>query len=229
MLKTVKYTIKKAAKDQVEFVGAILTGVFAGSIFTLAYVKYDVKTSISFADIGGLLAGVGTIGLLLIAFKARKDWKKQSYHQQRIKSLDEMAFRYFEFYESVHLIINSLEDYRNFYHNHNLPNSRLIRVKNSEGVLSKDQENIICQTNNLITLKAKIKAATIRFEAIWGVNTISYPNINIIQFIEISESFKKFNAGPKHLYQTKKMRDSTKENQTKVDEEVINLYKQLKM
>jgi hypothetical protein len=40
MFNTAKNTIKKAAKDQVEFFLVLLTGLFSGSIFTLAYVKF---------------------------------------------------------------------------------------------------------------------------------------------------------------------------------------------
>lgn len=88
MLKTAKNSIKKAAKDQVEFVGAILTGVFAGSIFTLAYIKFWVKGDATFADLGGMLAGAGTIGLLLVAFNARKEWQNQLFAQQTSKAID---------------------------------------------------------------------------------------------------------------------------------------------
>ena len=87
MFKTAKNTINKAAKDQIEFVGAILTGVFAGSIFTLAYIKYDVKTTLSIADIGGMLAGAGTIGLLALAFKARTVWMDQIKAQDKSDSI----------------------------------------------------------------------------------------------------------------------------------------------
>jgi len=87
MFNTAKNTIKKAAKDQVEFVGAILTGVFAGSIFTLAYVKYDVENTLSFADIGGMLAGVGTIGLFVVAIKTADTWKEQNKTTLKINTL----------------------------------------------------------------------------------------------------------------------------------------------
>lgn len=87
MFKTAKNTIKKAAKDQVEFVGAILTGVFVGSIFTLAYIKYWDTSKVTFADIGGMLAGAGTIGLLALAFRARTVWMDQIKAQDKSESI----------------------------------------------------------------------------------------------------------------------------------------------
>jgi type II secretory pathway pseudopilin PulG len=88
MFNTAKNTIKKAAKDQVEFFLVLLTGLFVGSIFTLAYIKYWDTSKVTFADIGGMLAGVGTIGLLLVAFNARKEWQKQLLAQQTSKAID---------------------------------------------------------------------------------------------------------------------------------------------
>lgn len=55
MFKTAKNTIKNAARDQVEFFLALLTGVFVGSIFTLVYIKFWEQGEVTFADIGGML------------------------------------------------------------------------------------------------------------------------------------------------------------------------------
>jgi hypothetical protein len=105
MFKTAKNTVKKAAKDQVEFFLVLLTGMFVGSILTLAYVKYDIKTSISFADIGGMLAGAGTAGLLVLAWFTADSWKKQQKHSNKYKRLDEFydqCFNAFQKLESWH-------------------------------------------------------------------------------------------------------------------------------
>ncbi|UTW01212.1 hypothetical protein KDW99_08830 [Marinomonas rhizomae] len=85
MLKTAKNTIKKAVKDQVEFFLVLLTGVFVGSIFTLAYIKYWDTSKVTFADIGGMLAGVGTIGLLILACITVNSWKNQLLYQEKRK------------------------------------------------------------------------------------------------------------------------------------------------
>jgi hypothetical protein len=97
MFKTAKNTIKKAAKDQVEFLLVLLTGVFAGSIFTLAYVKFWGKGDVTFSDISGMLAGIGTVGLFYIAIKARNEWKKQFLVQQTTHPIDE----YFRAYRNI--------------------------------------------------------------------------------------------------------------------------------
>ncbi len=89
MFKTAKNTIKNAARDQVEFFLALLTGVFVGSIFTLAYIKYWDTSKVTFADIGGMLAGAGTVGLLLLAWRTIDNWKIQNEEKEMRDSLDE--------------------------------------------------------------------------------------------------------------------------------------------
>jgi hypothetical protein len=101
MFKTAKNTIKKAAKDQVEFFLVLLTGVFAGSIFTLAYIKYWDTSKVTFADIGGMLAGAGTVGLLCIAIKTARSWREQLHESDKRDSLN-------KFYESSLQVQNSL-------------------------------------------------------------------------------------------------------------------------
>jgi uncharacterized membrane-anchored protein YhcB (DUF1043 family) len=81
--------IKKIYSDLTEFFLVLLTGLFAGSIFTLAYVKYNVKTTLSFADIGGMLAGIGTIGLLVLAWFTADSWKRQQDIANKYRRLDE--------------------------------------------------------------------------------------------------------------------------------------------
>ena len=132
MFKTAKNTLKNAAKDQVEFFLVLLTGVFVGSIFTLAYVKYDVKTTLSFADIGGMLAGVGTIGLLYAAAVAAGTWKKQLQMQQR-KGVVE---KYFEIYHRLFTHLNKIAIERD--------------LKNNKKGLKLERENDF--TQNLMTL-----------------------------------------------------------------------------
>jgi hypothetical protein len=132
MFKTAKNTLKNAAKDQVEFFLVLLTGVFVGSIFTLAYVKYDVKTTLSFADIGGMLAGVGTIGLLYAAAVAAGTWKKQLQMQQR----KDVVEKYFEIYHRLFTHLNKIAIERD--------------LKNNKKGLKLERENDF--TQNLMTL-----------------------------------------------------------------------------
>lgn len=70
--------IKKIYSDLTEFFLVLLTGLFAGSIFTLAYIKYRDTSKVTFADIGGMLAGAGTIGLFALAFLTINSWHKQN-------------------------------------------------------------------------------------------------------------------------------------------------------
>ncbi|GAA0834844.1 hypothetical protein GCM10009112_25620 [Marinomonas arenicola] len=104
MFKTAKNTIKNAARDQVEFFLALLTGVFVGSIFTLVYIKFWEQGEVTFADIGGMLAGTGTIGLLLLAFNAGKEWKNQLKIENTIRAINEFQEKHDDYlYAMQHL------------------------------------------------------------------------------------------------------------------------------
>lgn len=117
MFNTAKNTIKKAAKDQVEFVGAILTGVFVGSIFTLAYEKpllswaYQATSTIydwNYSTIGSMLAGVGTMGLLVVGLS----WKKQIRYQNNLKAFSECYIRALSFNRYMKdVVVSSLSNY----------------------------------------------------------------------------------------------------------------------
>jgi hypothetical protein len=70
--------------------------LFAGSIFTLAYVKYNVKTTLSFADIGGILASISTLGLLYVAWRTADNWKVQHRESELRKILNNLSQSYSE-------------------------------------------------------------------------------------------------------------------------------------
>jgi len=93
--------IKKIYSDLTEFFLALLTGLFTGSIFTLAYIKYWDTSKVTFADIGGMLAGAGTVGLLCVAIKTARSWREQLHESAKRDSLD-------KFYETSSQVQNSL-------------------------------------------------------------------------------------------------------------------------
>ncbi|RBO82671.1 hypothetical protein [Marinomonas aquiplantarum] len=81
--------IKQIYSDLTEFFLLLFTGVFAGSIFTLAYLKTWQEGDVTFADIGGMLAGAATLGLFL----AGLSWKKQISYQNNLKALSDWYIR----------------------------------------------------------------------------------------------------------------------------------------
>ena len=98
--------LKHAAKDTTGFILILITGACIGAAFTAAHLKYDIKTSISFADIGGMLAGLGTVGLLLLAWRTIYSWREQNEEQEMRESLN-------EFYISASSAYLSLLNYKN--------------------------------------------------------------------------------------------------------------------
>lgn len=135
--------IKQIYSDLTEFFLLLLTGVSIGSIFTLAYIKYDVKTSISFADIGGMLAGMAGLGLLYVAIKARNEWKKQFHVQQTTHAIDE----YFRAYRNILMSIGEIATA-----------SKEIKDLEKLMTLKNDPEN----PSRMISLKAKRKSEILK-------------------------------------------------------------------
>ncbi len=104
-------SLKNSLKDQIQFSLILFTGLFAGSIFTLIYIKLWEQGDVTFADIGGMLAGVGTMGLLYIAIKTTHSWREQLNEAAKKESLD-------QFYETsllAHLsLIQHIADLKKF-------------------------------------------------------------------------------------------------------------------
>jgi hypothetical protein len=179
MFKTAKNTIKKAAKDQVEFFLVLLTGVFAGSIFTLAYVKYDVKTSISFADIGGMLAGVSTAGLLYVAIRTAKNWRTQLQETAKRESNDQL-------YEVSLQASSMLSKFADCY-----SNARAIAEDNKAHGSNSEREmhtKLKALDSKLIEISLKYQTAKSKLEAHWADRDIT--EITSVDFILCYEKIK---------------------------------------
>jgi hypothetical protein len=157
MLNTAKNTIKKAAKYQVEFFLLLLTGMLAGSIFTLAYVKFWGKGDVTFADIGGMLAGAGTIGLLVVAIKTANAWKRQSIQQTKIDSLNDLSSKSLEFITGITIIYQDIFDSAgNCFHGR-----RHLKVTPKD---TSEQ-----QLNYFIAQSSNIQLHIIKIEAVWNI------------------------------------------------------------
>jgi hypothetical protein len=56
----------------------LVAGYFIGAIATSVHFVPWTQEDITFADIGGMMAGFGTIGLFSIAWRATSDWRRQA-------------------------------------------------------------------------------------------------------------------------------------------------------
>lgn len=77
-------SIKKIRNDISAFLIILIVGCIIGWVIALASFSLNLETKkISLADIGGFLAGLGTVGLLMVAMR----WKAQVVYQERRKAL----------------------------------------------------------------------------------------------------------------------------------------------
>lgn len=106
--------IKQIYSDLTEFFLVLFTGVFVGSIFTLVYIKFWGKGNVTFADIGGMLAGIGTIGLLILAWGTTNNWKKVQSYTNKYKLLAEFYDQCFNTFNNLESWHKSREAFDNF-------------------------------------------------------------------------------------------------------------------
>lgn len=67
----------------------IITGFVTGLLTAAIHFIPKYSTTLTFADIGGMLAGIGTIGLLVVAILSINSWKHQVIYQENRKSLSD--------------------------------------------------------------------------------------------------------------------------------------------
>jgi hypothetical protein len=193
MFNTAKNTIKKAAKDQVEFFLVLLTGLFSGSIFTLAYVKFWEEGDVTFSDIGGMLAGVSTLGLFVIAVKTAKTWKKQNLHQLKLEFANELSAVVIKYFSAVSSIVQELgktHSIENFEHTR-LNSIALFNMINKVSDIQNDLEAILIRYE-IIVKKAIPEDLTIDDSFIKTINTyIELKTDDEYEFLEIQKMHNK--------------------------------------
>ena len=196
MFKTAKNTIKKAAKDQVEFFLVLLTGLFAGSIFTLAYIKYWDTSKVTFADIGGMLAGVGTIGLFIIAVKTAKTWKEQNIHHLKVEYANELSAKVVKYFSVTSSIVQKL----------GIPHS-----KGNFEYSNPSSMELFGMVNKASDTRSDLEATLIRYEIIVKK---AIPKDLIIDdsFIETLNTYIEFTMDDEHQFlEIQKMHNKLKE------------------
>ncbi|MBJ7555375.1 hypothetical protein [Marinomonas spartinae] len=102
--------LRSINKDLTELFLVLLTGAFAGSIFTLAYIKFLKKGDVTFADIGGMLSGAGTVGLLVLACFTARSWKEQIIESAKRDSLEQFYVAGTKAFWTMMLFLRKLED-----------------------------------------------------------------------------------------------------------------------
>ncbi|WCN13145.1 hypothetical protein GV054_09070 [Marinomonas mediterranea] len=172
--------IKQTYNDLTEFFLLLFTGVFAGSIFTLAYIKFWQEGDVTFADIGGMLAGVGTIGLLSVAIKTTNAWKNQSYHEQKINSLDDFYSKIDGFYLQSEKIIMLLA----------VPAMNEPSEKGAPTNI-KDPTVYINEIDKLLNLRSSVQSSLIRLNAVWSTEITSniFPSLSAMSRMRESLQF----------------------------------------
>lgn len=79
--------IKQYIKDLTGFLLILVVGAIIGWLTTLTI--QQAPRNISWSDIGGMLAGLSSTGLLVIALATLKSWQKQIKHQDFIHTVEE--------------------------------------------------------------------------------------------------------------------------------------------
>jgi hypothetical protein len=109
--------LKKIQTLLTHSITVLLVSVAGFAIGLLIAAMYSVPkvpmASISFADIGGMLAGVGTVGLLIIALLTAQEWKKQSKYQHRVDALNDYGTKTINVYsEKLRVFDCMIRNYR---------------------------------------------------------------------------------------------------------------------
>jgi hypothetical protein len=135
----------------------IITGVAIGLLVAAIYFIPSYTDTLTVADIGGMLAGVGTIGLLVVAIKTANAWKRQSIQQTKIDSLNDLSSKSLEFITGITIIYQDIYDSAgNCFHGR-----RHLKVTPKD---TSEQ-----QLNYFIAQSSNIQLHIIKIEAVWNI------------------------------------------------------------
>ena len=88
---------------------SIIIGFAAGLLAAALYFIPNYQNKLTLSDIGGMLAGFGTIGLVIIAIRTINSWKKQNNHNYQLEYLRELSHKLIQYTDHVEQIISALE------------------------------------------------------------------------------------------------------------------------
>lgn len=191
----------------------IIIGFVIGLLVATMYFIPNYTNTLTFADIGGMLAGVGTIGLLVVAIKTTNAWKNQSYHEQKINSLEDFYSKIDGFYSQSNEIIMLLVELAM-----NEPS-----VKGAPTNI-KDPTVYINEIDKLLNLRASVESSLIRLNAVWSTEITSnlFPNLSTMS--KLRESLK---YGQSIFYTHNKAMTKHFDQHQIAQVEINKLYKQL--
>lgn len=136
----------------------IITGIATGFVVAAIYFIPSYTNTLTFADIGGMLAGIGTIGLLIVAIRTATAWKNQSYHQQKISALENYVSKIEAYYGESNNFLRALAV--EAMHEPQISNAPTL-IKNSV--------NYINELDQILKSVEDIEFSMIRINAIWEI------------------------------------------------------------
>lgn len=86
----------------------LMLGMYSGSMVTLSYIKRHDISSLTYGDLGGMLAGVSTLGLFIIAVKTAKTWKEQNIHHLKVEYANELSAKVVKYFSVTSSIVQKL-------------------------------------------------------------------------------------------------------------------------
>ncbi len=193
----------------------LMLGMYSGSMVTLSYIKrYDIST-LTYGDLGGMLAGVSTLGLFFVAIKTANTWKEQSSLQNKINSLDNASLKVETYYRQSDRILMLLADHT--------ANESSIK---GTGSSIKDPTIYIKELDKLFGLVTDVDASIIRLNAIWAIEFKSSLIPSAATMYRLSDSLKNRQS---IFYTHNKAMTTNAQHKETLREEISNLYSQLNL
>lgn len=191
----------------------IITGFAIGLLVAAIYFIPNYTNTLTFADIGGMLAGIGTIGLLAVAIRTANAWKKQSHHEQRINSLEDFYSKIDNFYSQSNKIIMLLVE------------QAMNEPSEEEAPTNiKDPIVYINEIDKLFNLRPSIESSVIRLNKIWSIKIGS----NLLPtFLVMSRMRDSLSRGQSIFFTHNKAMTTHFDQHEIAQEEIDKLYKQL--
>lgn len=171
----------------------LMLGGYSGSMVTLSYIKRHDISTLTYGDIGGMLAGVSTLGLFVVAVRTAKTWKKQNLHQLKLEFANELSTVVIKYFSAVSSIVQELgktHSIGNFEHTR-LSSITLFNMINKVSDIQNDLEAILIRYE-IIVKKAIPEDLTIDDSFIKTINTyIELKTDNEYEFLEIQKMHNK--------------------------------------
>jgi hypothetical protein len=159
MLKTTETLLTLSLTTLISIIIGFAIGLLAAALYFIPL----YQNKLTFADLGGMLAGIGTIILAAIALKTASTWKNQSLHQLQLNYVNELSATITKYFQEISSL---LEHVNNKYLDSPFEGLCLSFTELTEMV-----SNVTNSTSN-------IEETLIRYEAIMNTKTPEGLNID---------------------------------------------------